>query len=93
MIAQSRLRDLVIETAKSENVPYQFGFIERGGTDAGKVHLHARGVPSIVICVATRYIHSHAGIIHGDDYASALKLVLALCKRLDAKTVAKLTAR
>ena len=93
MVPQLRLRDLVIDICATENLPYQISILERGGTDGGKIHVHARGVPSIVIGVPTRYIHAHAGMMHADDYVGALKLIAALCKRLDAKTVAKLTAR
>jgi endoglucanase len=42
--------------------------------------------------VAARHIHSHSSIIHGDDYEDAVRLLVALIKRLDADTVADLTA-
>jgi endoglucanase len=50
-----------------------------------------KGVPSIVMGVPCRYIHSHSGIIHRDDYDNAVKLLVAVIKRLDSKTVAGLT--
>ena len=46
----------------------QLEFSEGGGTDGGRIHLHAQGVPSIVLSVPTRYIHSHHGIISRKDY-------------------------
>jgi len=48
-------------------------------------------VPNLVIGVPTRHIHSHAGIIHREDYDNAVRLVTAVVKKLDAKTVADLT--
>lgn len=48
-------------------------------------------VPSISAGAPTRCIHSHAGILHADDYDAALKLLLALIRRLDGKTVARFT--
>lgn len=87
MVAHCQLRDLVVETAEAHGIPHQFSVASRGGTDAGRVHLHARGVPSIVIGVPTRYIHSQAGIIHLDDYENAVRLVVEVVARLDAKTV------
>ncbi len=36
LIPNPLLRDLVIDTAKSENIPLQFDSMPRGGTDAGK---------------------------------------------------------
>jgi len=61
--------------------------MEGGATDGGMIHIHAEGVPAVVIGVPTRHIHSHAGIMHRDDYDNALKLVVALIKKLDQATV------
>ena len=91
MIPNLRLRDLFVEIAEELKIPYQFDIVERGGTDAGAIHLHRRGVPNLVISVPTRHIHSHAGILHRDDYDQAVNLVTAAIKRLDAKWVAGLT--
>jgi endoglucanase len=91
MIPNLRLRDLVIETAKDLDIPLQFSAIPGGGTDGGAIHRHKVGVPSIVVGVAARHIHSHGAIIHRDDYANAVKLVVGVIGRLNAKTVADLT--
>lgn len=92
MIAQLRLRDLVIDVCEANSIPYQFSLLMGGGTDGGKMHLNARGVPGIVLGVPTRHIHSHAGIIDLKDYDQTLDLVCKLALRLDAQTVASLTA-
>ncbi|HCJ10926.1 MAG TPA: peptidase M28, partial [Clostridiales bacterium] len=60
-------------------------------TDAGRIHLHRTGVPSVVISVPTRYIHSHTSLLSLEDYDNTVKLVTALMRRLDAETVAALT--
>ena len=87
MIPDVRFRDLVIRTCEEEKIPYQVSVLERGGTDGGRIHLHARGVPCAIIAVATRHIHCHSGIFHTDDFDTALKLVVALIERLDQKAV------
>ncbi len=92
MIPNLRLRDLFVDTAEKLKIPYQFDIMEKGGTDSGAIHLHRHGVPNLVIGVPTRHIHSHAGIIHRDDFDSAVQLVTAAIKKLDGKTVARLTA-
>jgi endoglucanase len=91
MIPNLRLRDLFIETAEALRIPYQFELLDRGGTDSGAIHLHRRGVPNLVIAVPTRHIHSHAGIIHRDDYDRTVQLVTSVIKKLDTETVANLT--
>ena len=91
MIPNLRLRDFFVETAEELRIPYQFDLLDRGGTDSGAIHLHRRGVPNLVIAVPTRHIHSHAGIIHRDDYDQAVQLVTAAIKKLDAEKVDSLT--
>jgi putative aminopeptidase FrvX len=92
-ISHPRLRDLVIETAEKAKIPFHFGALPSGGTDAGRYHLSRAGVPSIYLGVASRYIHTHNSIIHRDDFDNLVKLVVAVVKRLDTKTVSGLTKR
>lgn len=91
MVSHKGLRDLVVDTADEHGIPYQFESIPGGGTDAGSIHLVHNGVPSLSIGVATRYIHSHAGILHRDDFENAVKLIVEVIKKLDRDTVNKLT--
>ena len=92
MIPNLRLRDLVMDTARELEIPLQISFIEAGATDGGTIHLHETGVPTVVIGVAARHIHSHSAILHRDDYDRAVRLLVELLIRLDAHTVAGLTA-
>ena len=54
------------------------------------IHITANGVPSLSIGIATRYIHSHAGILHRDDYENTVKLIVEVIKKLDRKAVEKI---
>jgi putative aminopeptidase FrvX len=91
MIPNLKLRDLVIVTAQELEIPLQFSAMPGGATDGAQIHLHNEGVPTVVIGVPTRHIHSHNAILCRDDYDQALKLVVELVKKLDAETVAGLT--
>ncbi len=86
-IPNRRLFDLVCDTAKKLRIPLQFEAVERGGTDAGRIHMTGEGVPSISMGVAARYIHSHVSIISRQDYEQAVKLLVEVVKKLDRKTV------
>ena len=90
-IPNFKLRSLVQDTAEKAKIPFQFGSLERGGTDAGRIHLTRRGVPTSTVSIATRYIHSHASMLSRKDYDNWVKLMVAVIKRLDAKTVKGLT--
>src|SRR5690625_5769893 len=48
MITHRGIRELILDTAESNNIPYQY-FVSQGGTDAGSVHTSSVGVPSSVI--------------------------------------------
>jgi len=89
-IPNRNLLDLVDDTAKKLKLSLQFESVERGGTDAGKIHVTGQGVPSISMGVAARYIHSHVSIIHRRDYEQTVRLLVALVQRLDPHTVDRL---
>lgn len=90
MVSHKGLRELVVKTADEHQIPYQYTSMAGGGTDSGSIHLTAKGVPSLSITVATRYIHSHAGILHRDDFENAVKLIVEVIKKLDKETVKEL---
>ena len=86
MITLPRLRDFLLDIAEREKIPYQFFVSPGGGTDAGRVHVTGKGVPSVAIGVVARYIHTHASIIDKDDVEATKAFVLALAKELDYTT-------
>jgi len=90
LVPHVQLRDLVMDVAEAEGIPLQFDVMPGGGTDAGRIHLFGQGVASLCIGVPTRYIHSHAGIMHLDDFEAAVRLLTALVMRLDAGAVQRL---
>ena len=87
MVTHRGMREFVLDTAEQNHIPYQY-FVSQGGTDAGKVHLSNEGVPSAVIGICSRYIHTPASIIHIDDYAAAKELIVKLVKASDQTTLA-----
>ncbi len=90
LIPNLKLRDLFIDVAEEEKIPYQFDSVAAGGTDGGRFQLTHDGVPTINIGIPTRYIHSATSIAHLDDINNASRLIAAVVRRLDAKTVAGL---
>ncbi len=86
MVTHRGIREFVLDTAEQNKIPYQY-FVSQGGTDAGRVHISNEGVPSAVIGLCSRYIHTSASIIHVDDYAAAKELLTKLVKTTDQNTV------
>jgi endoglucanase len=90
MISHKGVRDLVVATAKENDIPFQYSSMAGGGTDSGAIHLTANGVPALSITVATRYIHSHAAMLHRDDFENAVKLIVEVIKKVDQDTMAEI---
>ncbi len=91
-IMNRKFIEFVIETAEKNGIPYQLAVRRRGGTDAAPIHLHASGVPTVVVAVPSRYVHTHNTIIDISDYLSALKLILKLVETIDGETAAKISS-
>ncbi len=85
MIMHRGMREFLLDTAESNQIPYQY-FTSPGGTDAGKVHTSLSGIPSAVIGVPSRYIHSSNSILHVDDYAAAKEMITTIIRNLDKTT-------
>lgn len=90
MIPHGGLLRFMKRVAEEEGIQVQFNTMPGGGTDAGRIHLSGIGVPSIVVAVPTRYIHSHAGVFNLDDYNGLLRLLTAAISRLDSGKLAEI---
>jgi endoglucanase len=90
MIPHTGLRDLLIDVAAEAHIPLQFDKMAGGGTDAGRMHIFGGGVPSIVVGVPVRYIHTNTAIMSRRDFDQAAELLVKLIQRLDAAKVAEL---
>lgn len=91
-IMNPALVDLTVAVAKENQIPHQLAVRTSGGTDARAFHLSGIGVPTIVLGVPSRYIHSHNSMINVRDYLAMLELSVALVERLDQSEVDALTS-
>ncbi|MDE3088650.1 MAG: M42 family metallopeptidase [Chloroflexota bacterium] len=81
-IADRRLVNLLVETAKENRIPFQFKQPMIGGTDAGRIHLTKEGVPSVAVAVPTRYIHSPVSLLSLKDYQNTVALMTKALPKL-----------
>ena len=91
-IMNPALVDLAVSVAKENKIVHQLAVRTSGGTDARAFQLFGTGVPTIVLGVPSRYIHSHNSMIDVRDYLAMLELSIALVQRLNRKEVDALTA-
>jgi len=91
-IMNRRMVDLALELARIHGIPHQIAVRKSGGTDARAIHVHGAGIPTLVLGVPARYIHTHNSIFNIEDYAGAFDLALHLILAMDTKTVEGFTA-
>jgi tetrahedral aminopeptidase len=89
MITDPRLVRFLTSTAEKHKIPYQFKTQLGGGTDAGSIHTSLGGVPSAVISMPCRYIHSPAALLNLDDYQNTLKLIQAVLKEVTSEVLVR----
>lgn len=85
MFTHRGMVEYIQDTASTHQIPVQY-FISAGGTDAGQVHVSGTGVPSTIIGICGRYIHTSSSIIHTDDYDAAKELLIKLVKGMNNST-------
>lgn len=89
MITLKRMRYFLEDTADENGIPYQY-FVSKGGTDAGAAHMVNDGVPSAVIGVCARYIHTHQTMFAVSDYEAAKAMLKAVLRNLNHTNVEKI---
>lgn len=77
LITHSDVKDLLTHLAEKNNIKYQYEILEFGGTDAGQIHISREGVPSGVISIPSRNLHSSGEIFNKADVEECIKLVIA----------------
>ena len=83
-IVPPRIVKHLIKTAQRAKVKYQVKKPLVGGTDAGPIHLSRAGVPTAIISLSVRYLHSWNLMLDLRDFDGELKLVKALVKDVAA---------
>lgn len=79
--------ELLHETAEAEKIPFTVESSSRAtGTDADAIHLSRAGIPTGLISIPLRYMHSPVEMVQLDDVANAAKLIAAFAQRLSAET-------
>ncbi len=79
-----RVFELLCEAAESEGIPFTIE-ISTGTTytDADAVHLSRAGVPTGLISIPTRYLHSPTETVALDDVEAAARVIAAFARRLE----------
>jgi len=75
------LNDYLKELALKNKIPIQFEVTDVGSTDATKIMLSKGGIPTTIVSVPVRNIHSTISIAHREDIENSIKLLVELLKK------------
>ena len=79
--------ELLLLAAEEEEIPHAVEvFTRRTGTDADDVHKSRGGVPTGIVSIPVRYMHSPGEIASLDDLEAVIALVVAFARRLTPQT-------
>lgn len=76
LIAHPIVRDNLKKIAKENDLKFQMEVLEFGGTDSGAIHTIKEGVPSGVISIPTRYVHSTVEMASKNDINTCKELLI-----------------
>jgi putative aminopeptidase FrvX len=77
LITHPKVLRMLMDAAEESKIPFQLETGLPGATDAARISLSRQGVPSGTVSVATRYIHSPAGMLSLKDAENSAKLTAA----------------
>lgn len=78
-----KLKDYIIKTAEEFNIPYQVE-VESGntGTDAWDIQVAGLGVPTLLISIPEKYMHTSVEVINMDDIKNTGKLLAKFIEKI-----------
>ncbi|MBQ6813075.1 MAG: M42 family metallopeptidase [Methanobrevibacter sp.] len=82
IITPKSIRDLLIGTGEKNDIPFQLEVSDGGTTDGTAIHLTREGIPTGVLSVPTRYIHTTVSVASMDDVENTIELIVAAINSL-----------
>lgn len=82
---QQKLRDLIVETAEKNMIPFQRSALSRAtGTDTDAFAYSNGGVASALISLPLRYMHTTVEMVHREDVENVIKLIYETLLKIEA---------
>lgn len=76
IIVSKKIKDMFIETAQKHKIKYQIDVLEGGMTDGAMIYMNREGIPTGVLSIPARYVHSPIGVFSIDDVNAVIKLAI-----------------
>jgi len=81
IISSPKVKDLLVRIAKNLNIQYQLEILLGGATDASSIEKARGGVPSGVISIPTRHLHTPSEMVDIDDVEDCVRLLTSTLEK------------
>lgn len=81
IISNQKVKQLLVDTAKEQKMQYQLEVLLGGATDASSIEKTRSGVPSGVISIPTRHLHTPSEMVDMNDVEGCVKLLVAVLEK------------
>ena len=78
LIVPRAVSDWMLQTAREHEIPHQREVLPGGTTDVAAIQSTGAGVPSGVISIPTRHLHTTSETVHSGDVSASIDLLTAL---------------
>lgn len=82
IITQKSIKDMLIKAGDEKEIKYQLEVSDGGTTDGTAIHLTREGIPTGVLSVPTRYIHTTVSVCSKKDIESTIDLIVEAINNL-----------
>jgi putative aminopeptidase FrvX len=83
-VVHPRIFELLYEAAEAEGIPYTIEVTAgHTSTDADAVYLSRAGIPTGLVSIPLRYMHTPVELVSLDDVEACIRLIVAFAQRLE----------
>lgn len=75
IITNKKIKNMLIQAGNQHDINYQLEVSDGGTTDGTAIHLTREGIPTGVLSVPTRYIHTPVSVCSRKDIESTIQLI------------------
>lgn len=86
-VSHHRFITFAKKIANENNIQYQETVRVAGSTNAGKIHLSNKGVPTLVLGIPTRYAHTHYCYASFKDFQNTVNLAVEIIKNINSDVI------
>lgn len=87
VIVSEKIKNIFVETAVQNTIPFQMDVLEGGMTDGAMIHMNREGIPTGVLSVPARYIHSPVCVFSNEDLNALIELTVRTVEKIVASNM------